>query len=61
MNLPMVCRDSTIWKNFPSGTYPRYVWISDGVIGSISFTKDVTSENIRKWITSGPFKMDQCR
>jgi thiol-disulfide isomerase/thioredoxin len=60
MNLPMVCRDSSIWKNFPEGTYPRYVWIgADGVIGSVTYTKDVTSENIRKWITSGPFKMDQ--
>lgn len=60
MNLPMVCRDSTIWKNFPAEIYPNYVWISpDGVIGSIGYGKDMTRENIKKWITTGPFKMEQ--
>ena len=62
MNLPMPCRDSTIWKNFPASSLPQYVWIgSDGVIGSITYTQEVTSENIKKWMATGPFKMAQVR
>lgn len=59
MLLPTACRDSTLWNNFPSGVLPRYVWIdSQGIIQAITNTKDVTSDNIRKWLTSGPLKMD---
>jgi thiol-disulfide isomerase/thioredoxin len=59
MNLPMSCRDSTLWKNFPTSIFPLYVWIdANGVIGAITETKDVTRENIKKWLTGGPFKMN---
>jgi len=58
MNLPMSCRDTTLWKLFPATDVPRYVWIgSDGVIGAVTGTKEVNAENIKKWITSGSFKM----
>ena len=60
MNLPISCRDTTIWDYFPQNIIPRYVWIgSDGVVGSITLGKEVTRENIRKWITSGPLAMNQ--
>lgn len=59
MNLPSSCRDSTIWKMFPASSLPRYVWIdSEGRIGAITGGKEVTRENIKKWLTTGPFKMD---
>lgn len=60
MNLPMTCRDSTLWKNFPQSDLPSYVWISaDGVIGSVTHTRDVNSMNIKRWMTSGSFPMEQ--
>jgi thiol-disulfide isomerase/thioredoxin len=60
MNLPISLRDSTVWKYFPERSVPRYAWIRpDGVIGSITDGIPVTSVNIRRWITSGPFEMPQ--
>jgi thiol-disulfide isomerase/thioredoxin len=60
MNLPISCRDSTIWKNFDGGILPRYVWLRpDGSVESITDGKNMTRENISKWLTSGPFSMDQ--
>jgi len=59
MDLPMSCRDSTLWKNFPQSDLPSYVWISNGVVGSIAHGKDVNSENIKKWIHNGPFAIEQ--
>ncbi|MEI9917332.1 MAG: TlpA disulfide reductase family protein [Bacteroidota bacterium] len=60
MKLPMSLRDSTIWKYFPKRGVPCYVWISPGgVTGSITDGLQFTSENIKQWIESGPFKMPQ--
>lgn len=58
MTLPVSSRDSVLWKNFPAGTLPRYAWIDrNGVIGAITGGAEVTHENVKKWITDGPFKM----
>lgn len=58
MTLPISCRDSAVWKNFPGASLPRYVWIDDnGIIGAITDGKEMTRENVKKWITEGPFKM----
>lgn len=58
MNLPTSCRDSTTWKYFPGSSLPRYVWIdANGVVGAITDGMDVTRDNIKRWITTGPFKM----
>lgn len=62
MTLPMSCRDSTLWKNFPSNALPRYVWIDqDGIIKAITDGKDVTRENIAKWISNGTLKLTNLR
>lgn len=60
MDMPMSCRDSAIWKAFPTAVLPRYAWIGeDGVIGSLTGGEEVTRENVKRWINSGPFKMNQ--
>ena len=60
MILPMSLRDSTIWKYFPERSVPRYAWITpDGLIGSITDPFQFNPANIRRWISSGPFKMPQ--
>lgn len=58
MTLPMSCRDSTLWKNFPYGMLPQYVWIDEsGTIKAITGGKEMTRENIGKWLQKGAFSM----
>jgi thiol-disulfide isomerase/thioredoxin len=60
MNLPMSSRDTTLWKYFPDRTIPRYVWIgANGVIGATTMSNEVSEQNIKKWITAGPFKVGE--
>jgi thiol-disulfide isomerase/thioredoxin len=60
MNLPVSCKDTTLKKFFPRRGVPRYSWIdSNGVLASATHGDQVTSKNIRKWIETGPFQMDQ--
>jgi thiol-disulfide isomerase/thioredoxin len=60
MNLPNSVRDTSLWKPFPRRTVPRYYWFdSDGILRSVTTSTLITSANIRKWIESGPFEMDQ--
>jgi thiol-disulfide isomerase/thioredoxin len=60
MTLPVSCKDSALWAAFPRSGVPRYCWIDhNGVLSSVTYTDQVSKENIKKWITSGPFRMDQ--
>jgi thiol-disulfide isomerase/thioredoxin len=60
MNLPMAAKDSTIWKYFPAMDVPRYYWIDSNYrIRAITLGGELNSENIRKWIQSGPFELTQ--
>jgi thiol-disulfide isomerase/thioredoxin len=60
MSLPVSCKDSVLRAAFPRSAVPRYCWIDEnGVLASVTNTNQVTSANIRKWIVSGPFQMDQ--
>lgn len=60
MNLPISCKDTTFKRLFPRRGVPRYYWIdSNGVLASATHGEQVTRANIRKWIESGPFPMEQ--
>lgn len=60
MNLPISTRDTTIWKYFPALGVPRYYWIdSNNVIRAITSGDELTRENIKRWIDSGPFALKE--
>jgi len=60
MILPVSCRDTNTWKYFPPTDIPRYVWIdSKGTVQSITKGNELNRDNVKKWITSGPFQMKQ--
>ena len=60
MNLPISSRDTTIWKYFPDLGVPRYYWVDSGnVIRAITRGDELTRENIRKWIASGPLVLKE--
>jgi thiol-disulfide isomerase/thioredoxin len=60
MRLPISCMDSSLWKAFSGRGLPRYYWVdANGVIASATLGDEVKSKNIKKWIETGPFQMDQ--
>jgi thiol-disulfide isomerase/thioredoxin len=60
MNLPISCNDRSLTTAFPRRTVPRYYWIdANGILVSVTHGDQVTSANIRRWITTGPFEMEQ--
>jgi len=60
MNLPISCRDSVLWTPFNRRGVPRYYWIdSEGNLASVTHRDQVTSENISRWIASGPIRLEQ--
>lgn len=60
MNLPISCQDTALARAFPRPGVPRYYWIdSNGVVVSATHGDQVTRANVKRWIESGPFRMDQ--
>jgi len=60
MNLPISCMDSSLWTAFSGRGLPRYYWVdSNGILASATLGDEVKSKNIKQWVETGPFQMDQ--
>lgn len=60
MNLPNVCSDESLSTYFRFRTVPRYFFVENsGLISSEPEALSITSENVRKWISQGPFPIRQ--
>jgi thiol-disulfide isomerase/thioredoxin len=59
ISLPCFVEDKKLSEYFPHNSVPHEVWIKNGTIAAITYSPEVTAENIRKMLAGEEIKLTE--